>query len=96
MKNKIDKAKIQKAIKDILEAIGENPEREGLIETPKRVAEIMQKACDTQDVAVVIEAEHSCMTARGIKKPGVKTKTLTLRGKFKEDLDTKNELLSMI
>ena len=56
----------------------------------------MQKACDTQDVAVVIEAEHSCMTARGIKKPGVKTKTLTLRGKFKEDLDTKNELLSMI
>ena len=32
MKNKIDKLKIQKAIKDILEAIGENPEREGLIE----------------------------------------------------------------
>ena len=32
MKNKIDKAKIQKAIKDILEAIGENSEREGLIE----------------------------------------------------------------
>ena len=35
MKNKIDKLKIQKAIKDRLEAIGENPEREGLIETPK-------------------------------------------------------------
>lgn len=36
MKNKIDKAKIQKAIKDILEAIGENPEREGLIENRSR------------------------------------------------------------
>ena len=42
MKNKIDKLKIQKAIKDILEAIGENPEREGLIETPKRVAEMYE------------------------------------------------------
>ena len=56
----------------------------------------MQKACDTEDVAVIIEAEHSCMTSRGIKKPGVKTKTLTLRGKFKEDLDTKNELFNML
>ena len=37
MNNKIDKLKIQKAIKDILEAIGEDPEREGLKETPKRV-----------------------------------------------------------
>lgn len=36
------------------------------------------------------------MTSRGIKKPGVKTKTLTLRGKFKENLDTKNELFSML
>ena len=60
------------------------------------IAEIMQKVCDTQDVAVVIEAEHSCMTSRGIKKPGVKTKTLTLRGKFREDLDTKDELFSML
>ena len=60
------------------------------------IVEIMQKACDTEDVAVIIEAEHSCMTSRGIKKPGVKTKTLTLRGKFKEDLDTKNELFNML
>lgn len=60
------------------------------------IAEIMQKACNTNDVAVIIEGEHACMTARGIKKPNVKTRTLTLRGKFKENIETKNELLSMI
>ena len=190
MKTKIDKIKIQNAVRDILEAIGEDPEREGLKETPERVArmyeevfegikytnseiakmfektfthegkdiviekdipafsycehhlalmynmnitvayipngkviglskiarivdmvtkrlqlqerigtdiaEIMQKVCDTKDVAVMIEGEHSCMTSRGIKKPGVKTRTLALRGKFKDDLNTKNELLCLL
>ena len=36
----MDKAKIEKAVRDILEAIGEDPDREGLIETPKRVANL--------------------------------------------------------
>ena len=190
MKKEIDKERIEKAVKEILIAIGEDPEREGLIETPERVArmyeevfegirytnqeiaqmfnkcfehkgndivlvkdipafsycehhmalmynmnisvayipngkviglskiarivdmvtkrlqlqerigtdiaEIMQAICDTQDVAVFIEGEHSCMTARGIKKQGAKTRTFTLRGKFKDDKDIKEELLSML
>lgn len=43
MKKKIDTAKIEKAIKDIIIAIGENPERDGLKDTPKRVAKLYQE-----------------------------------------------------
>ena len=49
------------------------------------IAEIMQKITGTEDVAVMIEGTHSCMTARGIKKSSAKTFTRTLRGKFKTD-----------
>ena len=49
------------------------------------IAEIMTKITGSEDIAVLIEGSHSCMTARGIKKPGAKTYTSTLRGKFKED-----------
>ena len=190
MKDNIDKAKIENAIYEILVAIGENPEREGLKETPKRVAnmyeeifegikysndeiaemfnktfthteedivimkdipafsycehhlalmynmkitvayipngkviglskiarivdmvtkrlqlqekigldiaEIISKVCATNDVGVYIAGEHSCMTARGIKKPGVITDTYTMRGKFKTDMITRNEFFSAI
>ncbi|KYH34408.1 GTP cyclohydrolase 1 [Clostridium tepidiprofundi DSM 19306] len=46
------------------------------------IAEIIQKVTESEDVAVIIEGEHGCMTSRGIKKPGTKTLTTTLRGKF--------------
>ena len=46
------------------------------------VAEIMQKITGSPDIAVLIEGSHSCMTARGIKKPGATTRTTTLRGRF--------------
>lgn len=49
------------------------------------IAEIMQKITGSEDVAVLIEGCHSCMTARGIKKTNAKTYTTTLRGRFKED-----------
>ena len=49
------------------------------------IAEIMQEILGSEDVAVVIEGTHSCMTARGIKKGAATTKTYTLRGAFRED-----------
>ena len=49
------------------------------------IAEIMELASGSSDIAVFIEANHSCMTARGIKKPGSKTSTVTLRGRFQND-----------
>jgi GTP cyclohydrolase I len=60
------------------------------------IAEIMSLACDTQDVAVFIEGEHACMTTRGIKKPGVLTKTVTFKGKFETDERTQNEFFNLL
>ena len=50
------------------------------------IAEIMQEVTGSEDVAVLIEGCHSCMTARGIKKTAAKTYTSTLRGKFRTDV----------
>lgn len=49
------------------------------------IAEIISSVTDSEDVAVIIEGYHSCMTARGIKKDTAKTVTSTLRGQFQED-----------
>ncbi|MBQ5331779.1 MAG: GTP cyclohydrolase I FolE [Oscillospiraceae bacterium] len=57
------------------------------------IAEIMEMASGSPDVAVMIEACHSCMTARGIKKPSAKTSTMTLRGRFKDDSALQNRLM---
>ncbi|MBC7960055.1 MAG: GTP cyclohydrolase I FolE [Vallitaleaceae bacterium] len=59
------------------------------------IAEIMQKITGSDDVAVIIEGEHSCMTARGIKKPNSKTVTTTLKGQFKTDRTVWQTLLTL-
>ncbi|KEJ00919.1 GTP cyclohydrolase [Clostridium botulinum A2B7 92] len=59
------------------------------------IAEILQKITGSEDVAVIIEGEHGCMTTRGIKKPGTKTITTTLRGKFNTDPIISNKLMML-
>ena len=49
------------------------------------IAEILQMVTDSEDVAVLIEGSHSCMTARGIHATNAKTTTTTLRGRFRTD-----------
>ncbi len=49
------------------------------------IAEIIQEVTNSQDVAVLIEACHSCMSSRGIKKTAAKTYTSTMRGRFQTD-----------
>lgn len=49
------------------------------------IAEIMTEITGSDDVAVLICASHSCMTARGIRNAGAKTYTSTLRGRFKDE-----------
>lgn len=60
------------------------------------IAEIMQLASGSEDVAVFIDANHSCMTARGIKKPSAKTSTVTLRGRFENDTALQNRLFYQV
>lgn len=57
------------------------------------IAYIISKVTGSGDVAVLIEANHSCMTARGIKKPGSKTVTATFRGRFETESQLQNKLL---
>lgn len=59
------------------------------------IAYVVSKAAGSPDVAVLIEANHSCMTARGIKKPATKTITTTFRGKFDTDINLQNKVLMM-
>ena len=183
----MDKKKIAKAIKDILEAVGDNPKRQDLLDTPRRVAEmyeeilsgmkkdpgkelevllseghdevvllkgiplysicehhllpfigkahvayvpqgnrvtglsklarvvdVLSKRLQVQErlttqiadtivkklrpkgVMVVIEAEHLCMTMRGVKKPGTVTITSAVRGIFRTNSKTRAETLALI
>ncbi len=182
----IDKAKIEQAVRMILEAVNEDPDREGLLETPSRVArmyeevlsgmnedasihlgkqfsvednnlvlekdisfysmcehhmlpffgkvhiayipdgrvvglsklartvEVFAKRLQIQEkmtvqiadalveslsplgAMVVIEAEHTCMTMRGVKKPGSKTVTVVTRGRFSEDCELRKTVLDLI
>lgn len=183
----MDREKIEKAVRDILEAIGEDPDREGLRETPNRVARMyeevfsglsedahthlklfnepgndemvvvrdiplysmcehhllpfvgkahiayipedgriiglsklarivnvyakrpqVQERLTTQiadflydelgakSVAVIIEAEHLCMTMRGAKAAGAITQTSALRGAARSDARTRSEVMSLL
>lgn len=57
------------------------------------IAEVISMATGSEDVAVYIEGNHSCMTARGIKKPSAKTITTTYKGHFKENTELQNKFL---
>jgi GTP cyclohydrolase IA len=61
-----------------------------------QVADVIMETIDPMGVAVVVEAEHLCMTMRGIKKPGSRTVTSALRGIMKTDARTRSEAMSLI
>lgn len=182
----IDQKKIEQAIRLLLEGIGEDPEREGLVDTPKRIAKMYEEICGgmyenprehlertftvdnnnmvvekdipfysmcehhmlpfygkahiayipngkvvglsklartvevyarrlqlqeqmtvqiadalmeymkPQGVMVMLEAEHMCMTMRGVKKPGSQTASVVTRGAFENDEKLQNMFFQMV
>ncbi len=184
----VDKSRVEKAVRELLEAIGEDPDRDGLLATPERVAtmyaelfsglhdepsrhltstfaaehdemvmvkdipfasfcehhlvpfmgnahvayipneegritglsklarlvdgyarrlqvqerlttqigEAVESALAPRGVLVVVEAEHLCMSIRGVKKPGVLTVTSAVRGLFRTDVATRAEAMQFI
>lgn len=184
--NGVDEQRIQAAVREILIAVGENPDREGLIETPRRVArmyaelfsgihkeprevlsktftqkydemvvvkdivfdsmcehhllpflgkahiaylpngkivglsklaravellarrpqvqermteelaDLIMEKLDPRGVAVIVEATHTCMTIRGIRKPDSICTTSAMRGAFRNNQSTRAELMALV
>ena len=61
-----------------------------------QIADFLTSNLKSQGVAVVLEASHSCMTIRGIKKPGSTMVTSALRGIFKRDPKSRSEIMSLM
>ncbi len=59
------------------------------------IADAIMEFLDTKGVMVMIEAEHMCMTMRGVKKPGTQTITTVCKGEFKEDFTLRREVLDL-
>ncbi|MFG0319564.1 MAG: GTP cyclohydrolase I FolE [Planctomycetota bacterium JB042] len=61
-----------------------------------QIADLFMERLDPKGVAVVLEASHTCMTVRGVKKPGSVMVTSALRGVFHTSAPSRNEVLSLI
>ena len=62
----------------------------------EHIAELMEQELGARGVAVVLEASHSCMTIRGIRKPGSMCLTSAMRGVFRDNLSSRAEILGLI
>jgi GTP cyclohydrolase I len=62
----------------------------------EELADLLVSELDPRGVAVILEASHSCMTIRGIRKPGSVCTTSAMRGAFRESALSRSELLSLV
>ena len=60
------------------------------------IADMIEDSLQTSGVAVMVQAEHSCMSIRGVKKHGSSTVTSAMRGVFKTSLASRSEVLSLM
>lgn len=78
----------------VVEDVARRPQvQERMTET---IADLIETRCGARGVAVVLEASHSCMTIRGINKPGSSCTTSAMRGIFRENLSSRAEILGLI
>lgn len=61
-----------------------------------QIADFIMNGLKPKGVAVVLEASHSCMTIRGIKKPGSVMVTSSLRGRFRKDPRSRSEIMTLM
>lgn len=61
-----------------------------------QIADALERCLNPQGVMVMIEAEHTCMTMRGIKKPGSKTVTTVTRGCMKDNYELQKMFMQMV
>lgn len=77
-----------------VEAVVKKPQLQERITST--IADSIVESLDPHGVMVVVEAEHMCMTMRGVKKPGSITVTSAVRGCFLNDAAARSEVLSLI
>jgi len=78
----------------VVDTLAKRPQVQERLTT--EIAESIEQALSPRGVFVVIEAEHLCMTMRGIKKPGAVTVTSAVRGLFRNDARTRQEAMHHI
>ena len=61
-----------------------------------QIADALMECLEPQGAMVMIEAEHTCMTMRGVKKPGSKTVTFVCRGAFEENEKLQNQFFTLV
>jgi GTP cyclohydrolase I len=78
----------------VVEAFARRPQLQERLTS--QIAEAIMDGLNPDGVAVVIEAEHLCMTMRGVQKPGSRMVTSAMRGLFKQSSVTRGEFLSLV
>jgi GTP cyclohydrolase I len=78
----------------VVEALARRPQvQERMTE---ELADLLMEELEARGVAVVVEASHSCMTVRGVRKPGSICTTSAMRGTFRTNPSTRAELMALI
>ncbi len=78
----------------VVEVVSKRPQvQERMTET---IANLLVEELDAKGVAVVVEATHSCMTVRGVRKPGSVCVTSAMKGTFRSNLSSRSEVLTLI
>ena len=62
----------------------------------EEIAQLLEQELDVRGVAVVIEATHTCMTIRGVRKPGSLCVTSAMKGIFRSNLSSRSEIMQLI
>jgi GTP cyclohydrolase I len=78
----------------VVEAFARRPQVQERLTS--QIADLMMEELDAHGAAVVIKASHTCMTMRGVKKPGSNVVTSAMRGIFKTSEATRNEFMSLV
>ncbi|GAG95876.1 unnamed protein product, partial [marine sediment metagenome] len=78
----------------VVDTVARRPQvQERMTET---IADLLVSELDAKGVATVIEATHSCMTIRGVKKPGSLCVTSAMKGTFRKDIASRTEIMQLI
>lgn len=78
----------------LVEAVARRPQLQERLTS--QIADTLMRALEPDGVAVALEAEHLCMTMRGVKKPGSRMVTSAMRGTFQSQIETRNEFLALV